>query len=378
MIRNTRRRQKSARRGAILVLIAVLMPVFVLMAAFAVDIAWMQLVRTELRTATDSASRAGAKTLSLLQDEDAARAAAVEAASRNRVAGRGLTIVPSDVQFGQSTQANSNVKYAFSAGGSPLNAVRVAGGRTAGSSDGDVNLFFGSVLGTPGFEPRLAATSTVLDRDICIVIDRSGSMGLDISYSGTGNGQNCGPLTTRTRFFALAQAVEAFMGELDDTIPIERVALASYSSSFNTRCGRSRLRFPTAEINAPLTENYATVIGVMDEFMANGIGGSTAIGEGLREGIDSLDNARPFAVKTIVLMTDGRHNLGVSPESVAYEASAADCTVHTVTFSPNADISRMRTVADTTNGRHFHADSAADLATVFREIARTLPVLVTE
>ncbi|MEO0529515.1 MAG: VWA domain-containing protein [Planctomycetota bacterium] len=373
-----RSRRRPERNGAILVLIAVLMPVFVLMAAFAVDLAWMQLVRTELRTATDAASRAGAKMLSLSQNEATARGAAVDAASRNRVAGQGLVITPGDVQFGQSAQANPDSRFVFRPGAGPTNAVRVDGSRTASSPGGRVNLFFGSVLGTPGFEPTMRATSTVLDRDICLVIDRSGSMGLDINFRGTGNGQNCGPLDSSTRFFALAQAVNAFLGELRSTIPVERVALASYSSNFNRNCGGNRLSFPTSQLHTPLTDNYASITGAMNDFLARGIGGSTAIGEGLREGIDGLDGARPFAIKTIVLMTDGRHNRGITPEAVAPEAARADCTVHTVTFSPNADIPRMQRVADITGGRHFHADTAADLAAVFREIARTLPVLVTE
>lgn len=371
-------RRRVRRRGAILVLIAVLMPIVVIMAAFAVDIAWMQLVRTELRTATDAASRAGAKSLSMLQDEDAARAAAIDAASRNLVAGDGLLIAGADVEFGQSTQANPEAPFVFRAGGSPLNAVRVTGSRTAGSRGGPVNLFLGSILGTPTFEPSMRAISTVLDRDICLVIDRSGSMGLDISFSGTGNGQNCGPLSPRTRFAALADAVDAFIEELRLTFPEERLALASYSSNFNRNCGTGRLRFQTAELHNELTLNYSDVSATMDEFLLNGIGGRTAIGEGLREGIRGLEGARPFAVKTIVLMTDGRHNTSITPEAVAPEAASADTTVHTVTFSPNADIPRMRAVAEITGGRHFHADTAADLAGVFREIARTLPVLVTE
>ncbi|TWT99615.1 von Willebrand factor type A domain protein [Botrimarina colliarenosi] len=370
--------RRRDRRGAILVLIAVLMPVFVIMAAFAIDLAWMQLVRTELRTATDSSSRAGAKTLSFRQSEAAALAAAIDAASRNRVAGTPLQLARNDVSFGQSTQANSDARFVFATGGSPSNAVRVQGRRDAGSASGSVNLFFGSVLGTRTFQPVLSATSTVLDRDICLVIDRSGSMGLNINFSGTGNGINCGPLPSNTRFFALAQAVDAFLAELQTTIPDERVALASYSSNFRQNCGRVRLNYRTAQLHNSLTSDYARISGSMDAFLQNGIGGSTAIGEGLREGIDSLRNARPFAVKTIVLMTDGRHNLGVTPETVAPEASRADVTVHTVTFSPNADINRMRAVANATGGRSFHADTAADLAEAFREIARTLPVLVTE
>lgn len=359
-------------------LIAVLMPVFVLMAAFAIDVAWMQLVRTELRTATDSSSRAGAKILSLRQNRADARNAAVDAASRNLVAGEGLIIDPADIDFGQSAQADPDSRFVFTTGGNPINSVRVDGRRTASSPSGSVNLFFGSVLGTPAFEPAFTATSTVLDRDICLVIDRSGSMGLNINYSGTGNGQNCGPMETDTRFFALAQAVDAFLGELTRTIPEERVSLASYSSTFNKRCGRNRLSFPTAELHNTLTNDYRQVSDTMDDFLRNGIGGSTAIGEGLREGIRGLESARPYAVKTIVLMTDGRQNTGVAPEAIVPDAINADCNIHTVTFSPNADIPRMRAISDQTNGRHFHADTAADLALAFREIARTLPVLVTD
>ncbi|QDV74998.1 vWA domain-containing protein [Botrimarina mediterranea] len=376
--RRRSRRPQPRRRGAILVLVAVLMPVFVLMAAFAIDLAWMQLVRTELRTATDSASRAGAKTLSLRQSEALARTAAVQAAARNTVAGTPLTVDPADVTFGQSTQANPNARFAFSVGGSPVNAVRVQGLRTASSADGGVNLFFGSMLGSEEFEPRLTATSTVLDRDIAIVIDRSGSMGLDISIPYDANGQNCGPMGSRTRFAALNSAIGVFLNELELTIPNEQVALVSYSSSFNTRCDRGRLRYDTANTDRALTFNYNRITSSMDDFMTNGIGGGTAIGEGLREGISALEDARPYAIKTIILMTDGRHNTGVSPESMVPSARAAGITIHTVTFSPAADINRMRAIANSAGGRSFHADTSGDLSSAFRDIARTLPVLVTD
>src|SRR5688572_29202700 len=62
------RRKATRRSGAMMVLIAICLPLFVIAAAFAVDVAYMQLTRTELRTATDSAARAGAKTLSLTQN----------------------------------------------------------------------------------------------------------------------------------------------------------------------------------------------------------------------------------------------------------------------------------------------------------------------
>ena len=48
----------SPRRGAIAVLVAVLMIIFLMAVAFSVDVGYMQLSRTRLRIATDAAARA--------------------------------------------------------------------------------------------------------------------------------------------------------------------------------------------------------------------------------------------------------------------------------------------------------------------------------
>jgi Mg-chelatase subunit ChlD len=118
----------------------------------------------------------------------------------------------------------------------------------------------------------------------------------------------------------------------------------------------------------------------MNSFMQRGIGGSTAIGAGLAKGIEAIRGAgaRPYAVRNIVLMTDGLHNTGVDPVTIARTAAAEDVVVFTVTFSQGGDQARMRQVAEETGGRHFHADTAADLRASFREIARTIPVLITD
>ncbi|WP_442483129.1 VWA domain-containing protein [Aeoliella sp. SH292] len=380
--RSSRPRCLAPRRGAILILVAFVLPVLVIMMAFAIDVAWMQLAKTELRTATDAAARAGAKVLSVSQDQDAARAAAVDAASRNVVAGEGLALGVEDVQFGRSEQANSANRYVFTpASAGVINAVNVSGRRTSESLAGPVDLFFTRLVGVEHFEPTQEATSTILDRDICLVIDRSGSMGLDLSVIGDRNGQNCGPLDPNTRFAALNSAINGFLDELDRTFPEEQVALASYSSQFSTSCRGYSLNFQTADIRQRLTQDHSLIRAPMNTFMTRGIGGSTAIGEGLRRGITAITDpqrARPFAVKTIVLMTDGLHNSGIDPRTVAYEAAALDITVHTISFSAGADQARMRDVARTTGGQHYHADTAGDLNEVFREIARTLPVLLTK
>jgi hypothetical protein len=372
---------RRRRRGAILVLVAFLVPIMAIFAAFAVDVAWMQLVNTELRTATDAAARAGAKVLSVEQDTVAARAAAIDAASRNKVAGVGLQMAASDVQFGRSNQVIIGGRFQFVEASSGLiNAIHIDGQRTEGSLGGPVNLFFSRVMGINSFEPRQEAVSTVLDRDVCLVIDRSGSMGLDVDDTGTGNGQNCGPLAYDTRFAALDRAIEGFLEELDLTFPNEQVALASYSSSFSKGCSGGNLSFQTADIREALTHDYNAIRSDMNVFMTKGIGGNTAIGEGLKKGIQAINGpkSRPFAAKTIVLMTDGLHNTGTEPIVFARQAADQEIVVHTITFSAAADKNRMRAVAEETGGRHYHADSEGDLNEIFREIARTLPVLLTQ
>jgi Mg-chelatase subunit ChlD len=321
-----------------------MLPVFVFMAAMAVDVAWMQLVRTELRTATDAAARAGAKQLSASQNVPTARAAAIDAAARNSVAGAGLRIADGDVQFGSSTQSTPGGPFAFVAGGAPVNGVRVDGRRTESSLAGSVPLFFGRVMGVASFEPEQTAVSTVLDRDICLVLDRSGSM-------------------AGAKLVALKAAVVDFLGELDRTFPNEQVALASYSS--------------TSRLDHELTENYAAIRDSADRFTASGL---TAIGRALQDGIRGVTGPRqrPFAIPTIVLMTDGNHNTGIEPIVPAREASRLGIVVHTITFGGDADFRRMRDVANETGGIHFHADTAGDLSEIFRTIARTLPVLITQ
>src|SRR6478672_4566950 len=112
----------KTRRGAMLVFIAVCLPLCIIMAAFAVDVAWMQLVRTELRTSTDAAARAGAKELSLAQDTTVAKNMAKTVAKRNLVAGDPLLLADSDIVFGVSTQANDTTRFKFAAGGKQPNA----------------------------------------------------------------------------------------------------------------------------------------------------------------------------------------------------------------------------------------------------------------
>lgn len=359
-----------------LLLIAICFPLFLIMAAFAVDVAWMQLTRTELRTATDAASRAGAKTLSLQQNEADARAAAKDAASRNRVATAPLVLQDADIEIGLGAQAGPNARFIFQPGGAQLNAVRVTGNRTTGSAGGPVALFLGHVMGVPHFEPSHVATSTQLDRDICLVVDRSGSMMRDLVSQNVPGGNCNPPHPTLSRWGSLTFAVDGFVAELRNTLQLEQCGLVSYSSA-GMGCGYS---FTTSDINADLEFDYQIIIDAMADISSRPVQGYTSISAGIDNGILVLAgaNSRPFAVRTMVLMTDGRHNRGAEPVLSAQAAALEDITIHTVTFSDEADFPRMQAVADATGGQHYHAPDAAALVQIFRDIAATLPVMLTE
>lgn len=338
----TLRSRFNDRKGAMLVLVAVAMIIFMIAAAFSVDIAYMHMVKAEMQTAVDAASRAGTETLSRTQDTGQATNAALQIASQNIVAGDGLSLRASEVEFGEATLA-SDGRFNFSLGGNRLNSVRVVSVRDSASLDGSVGLFFGNVFGVGEFAPQANSVSASSVRDIALVLDRSGSM----------QGE---------RLIALVSAVNGFIDEIEATSPNTSISLTTYST--------------TATRDIPLADNFAPVRTEVNSMTA---AGRTNIFQALQFGSDSLEQdpgRRAFADKTIVLMTDGNFNEGGTPVPSANNAAARDQTIHTITFSDGANQAIMLDVANIGGGQHIHADDAGDLAEAFQEIARTLSVIL--
>lgn len=336
------------RRGAMQILIAMVLILLLIGAVFGVDIAYMHMVRAELQAATDFAARAGAETLSRTQDQTAARKAAIEIAERNLVAGNGLSLSPEDISFG-SVSPGADGRFHFVANQSPLCAVQIRGRRVEGAIDGPVGLFFARVFSTNDFQLSETATAATNVRDVALVLDVSGSMSTKL-----GKG---------TRLSALQDAVNIFLDEVELTGSDTRVSLISYSTS------------PSKLVD--LTDDYEGIRRRVSRLKADGL---TAIGDALLMGSDSLvydRAARSFANKTIILMTDGNHNTGPSPEVTVATAVRRNQQVHTITFSSGANQELMKRVAAATQGGiHIHADDADDLAEAFREMARTLSVML--
>lgn len=338
-------RMRNDRHGAMLVLIGVVFIVLFVAAAFAIDVARIHVTRSELRTATDAAAKAAVEALGREQSVEAGTQAALAIAQRNIVAGNGLDLDPANIVFGGSVR-QADGTFAFDPDAPFINSARVVGTRTAASPDGSVGLFFAPVLGVDNFEPVQASTATRTDRDIAMVLDVSGSM----AFNG--------------RFEALENGVSVFLQELDATSQTERLSLSVYNS--------------TAQKRVDITEDLQQI---RDAFALESPQGATAIGLGLELGIDSILNdpgVRPFALKSIVLMTDGNQNTGISPELVAPLAASQGIVVHTITFTEGANQQLMQEVAAITSGTHVHAENNQQLTEAFREIARQLSVVLIE
>jgi uncharacterized protein YegL len=328
-----------------LVMVAVVLVILFIAAAFAIDIAYMHATRAELRTATDAAARAASESLGRLQDLDAARAAARELAAANLVAGEPLELDDSDIIFG-THDVQDDGKFEVIENGTPVSTIRIRGRRTADSPSGSVPLFFGPLLGVTEFEPIQQATSCRLDRDIALVLDVSGSM------------------EEHGRFAALTNALNMFLIELESLPQLEHVSLTVYNHQSHT------IQEMTEDLDL-----------IREAFSDQYPEGKTAIGLGLKNGLKSVqkdDLARKFAFKEIILMTDGNHNTGVNPLKVAPDAAKDGVRIHAITFSQDANAELMQEVAAIANGTYLHADTNEQLTAAFQEIARQIPIVLIE
>ncbi|KAA5540536.1 VWA domain-containing protein [Roseiconus nitratireducens] len=326
-----------------MVLIVIMLVGLIATAAFSVDIALMHLGRAELRTATDAASKAASLELSRSLSTTAATEKGQEVALANTVHGDPLILSDTDFEFGRS-EIDLSGRYVFTPDGLPMNSVRVTGRRTVGSASGPIRLMFGNVLGVEIFEPVLRSSATYVERDVVLVVDRSGSMEGD-------------------KFADLQSAISVFVNTLGDTPVEEAVGLASYND--------------TASEDVPLTLDLNEIV---DGLAALRVGGRTSISRGMSAGASLMENGRDasFVERTMIVMTDGLHNEGPEPSTVATTLAAGGVQLHTITFGSGADQERMREIARIGRGRHYHALTATELRNAYREIALSLGTILTE
>ncbi len=364
-----------------LYLIVLFVVIFLALTALSVDVAYMHLTRTQLRAATDAAARAGGEALSRVQSTTAARDAAKSFAAANLVAGEPLLLADEDIVFGHSTPQQDG-SWSFVSGGRPTNSLQVQGRRTQGSLSGPVGLFFGRVFNVYQFEPVQNATVVKLDRDICLVIDRSSSMKLGLSSTAQTISSSDPrfaqpPYYPDSRWAAATAAVNVFVDTLAETPAQEQCALVSFASDYSW----GGVNNTASSLDQGLTFDAAAVKAAGHSFDSIVFNGMTNTAAGLNAGIAELSHpsrARPYAGKTLVFLTDGFRTQGNDPLPLAEAAADQNIVIHTVTFGANFDQTEMIVVAEATGGEHYHAPNAQELSNIFREIAAATIVVLTK
>ena len=178
------------RRGAILPMFAGFIPLILAIGAFAINVAWMSLVDSEMQIASDTAARAAGteftRTQSLLSTQNRAK----QAIQQNKVGGRVLTLSNSNIVFGESAlvTASSTSIAPFTpkavtqgtlgtgTGKVWVNSIQINASQTFGFAEMPMPMPIPLLSSANGYTPGATSTSSQFDRDIVLVLDRSGSM----------------------------------------------------------------------------------------------------------------------------------------------------------------------------------------------------------
>ena len=381
-----RPRRHASRRGATLVLIAVMSSALVLLGAVVINWSYIELTSTQLRAATDATAKAAAVAMSQLQNQGDAKRAARDVARAYQIAGRPLRLRNSDIQFG-NTQSDGAGGYTFSQGVQPLNSARVIARLADGSATSSVPVFFANMLPQGTFTLEREATAGRYDHDICVVVDRSASMAWDLSgvdfaypppFDNDSTLQNYfRPPQPGSRWAALIDALEVFKTTVDSRDLNPKIGLVSYASNY-TFAAFSADRVTRNQLLSLNTQDF---LDAAYDIGDDPIIGDTNIASGINNGravLVSASERRITANRTMILLSDGVRTEGGNPVNQATRCANARITVHTVSFGDGADQQVLDDIATETGGTHYHALTGGQLIAAFEDIAEQLPAVLTD
>ncbi len=185
-------------------------------------------------------------------------------------------------------------------------------------------------------------TTTRAALDVALAVDVSSSMAAPTMPGGP------------AKMDAARDAARALLGALS---PGDRLALVAFDAA--------------AQLALPLTADRAAAAAAIDALTT---GRGTALDAGIAAAAAALADARPDAVRSLIVVTDGRPSTGVEPaRAAAAAARAAGIVIHTVGLGDDVDAALLVELAGDP-ARYHAAPEAADLAAVQRGLARELRV----
>jgi Flp pilus assembly protein TadG len=326
-------------RGAIAVLMMLILTVIMGFAAMSFDLSYVRLARFEMKNATDAAAHAAINVLLTTKNTSTARTAAETVAAKNTVLGFPVMLADADVVFGVWDYDTGTFSPSATA-----NAVQINGHNSEPTApDGTVLTTFGRAIGTGSaniaqtssgaYRPRYTMfemdvtgsflevscaldTAILADRDFLADMNAVGvvkdKIGMDIF---TGNALNFTPLQTLSGNFSTIDSLWHGDGNPSNTMRTSGLGVCTKLSlprGTYTPCpnGPNPLVFwPNEPDVAPGIPNIDCALGDSHySTYAPGVPlyGGTNIGAGIKSGITSLNAiATGYEVRSIVVFTDG-------------------------------------------------------------------------
>lgn len=158
----TRHTALASQRGAVTLMSALLLPVLLGAAAFAIDLAWVRVVRNQLQNAADAAALAGAHHLNAATPSAASWSAAEQQARAsvplNAAAGEALQQAQIDTGYWNPQQSGSQlVLLPHTPTAQEVPAVQVTLRKAEGVNGGPVNTFLARIWSISGIDTRARA-----------------------------------------------------------------------------------------------------------------------------------------------------------------------------------------------------------------------------
>lgn len=364
----------ARRRGNVIVMVTVMLPVVLGFTVLTIDVGSMYSVRSDVQDAVDAAALAGASGLVFSAAE--ARSRAIAAASNNRANGSGVTLDASQVQLGSWDQTLGVFTPWMDDTAPVFDAVRV-------TASTDLEFFFARAFGHTSKTVSASATATfgIADAfDVMIVQDISGSFAgaLELAKDAdealvncleghTDNSSRLG-MVTFTGTSQLVSPFESVAAGFEDLIDtIVNLEGCCWTWGWWNNCG-----------SRPLCNTY------------------TNIAAGLETAIDAIVSADPPTgdiAQAIVLVSDGQPkappgsgltdaDLRAQAIAQADAAAAAGLSVYTVYFSgssdtPEDDVAYLETLTRG-DGTFAQTENADELSTLLWQVCSDLPLMLVE
>lgn len=348
-----------------LVFLALLLPVVLAVSAYAINVVYMELARTEIQISIDLASRAAAKTLASTGSRQLAREQAQRLLDANPCLKNRIELSPNDVMFGVAVRQREEDRYTFKSGPSP-NAIKLRS-----RQEFNLPVLF-PTAGVPiSVRPLKSTIAVKTEMDVALLLDRSSSM----SYAYDELSQELAvqptiwgpilPVGLNSRWMNMVTAITTATQLMSASVTEEQISLSTFAD--------------VPLIDSQLTTHYDLIIASLASHSAAYVGGRSDLSLGMVAAASTLTNksrARKWATRVMVIVSDGNTTSALDALAIARDLAAQGITIFTVTCSVDSNVTLMSEIAKIGNGKHFHSSSAAEFLNAFSEISNSLPTVI--